>query len=86
MNFDYSTKSLELQRKLRRFMDAHVYTNEKAYENEINSGDRWQPSVLIEDLKQKARAENLWNLFLPEVSGLSNLEYAPLAETMGRVV
>ena len=86
MNFDYSTKTLELQQKLLRFMDAHVYPNEKAYENEINSGNRWQPSALIEDLKQKAKAENLWNLFLPEVSGLSNLEYAPLAETMGRVV
>ena len=67
-------------------MDAHVYPNEKAYENEIDAGDRWQPSRLIEDLKAKAKSENLWNLFLPEVSGLSNLEYAPLAETMGRVV
>lgn len=86
MNFDYSTKTLELQQKLCAFMDAHVYPNEKAYEREINAGDRWQPSVLIEDLKRKARAENLWNLFLPEVSGLTNLEYAPLAETMGRVV
>jgi acyl-CoA dehydrogenase len=86
MNFDYSTKTLELQQKLRGFMDAHVYPNEKAYESETNSGDRWQTSALIEDLKRKAQAENLWNLFLPEVSGLSNLEYAPLAETMGRVV
>ena len=86
MNFDYSTKTRELQQKLRGFMDAHVYPNEKAYENEIDAGDRWQPSRLIEDLKAKAKSENLWNLFLPEVSGLSNLEYAPLAETMGRVV
>jgi acyl-CoA dehydrogenase len=86
MNFDYSTKTRELQQKLRGFMDAHVYPNEKAYENEIDAGDRWQPSRLIEDLKAKAKSENLWNLFLPQVSGLSNLEYAPLAETMGRVV
>ena len=86
MNFDYSPKTVELQRRLQAFMDAHVYPNEKNYEREINSGDRWQPSGLMEDLKAKARAENLWNLFLPEVSGLTNLEYAPLAETMGRVV
>jgi acyl-CoA dehydrogenase len=86
MNFDYSTKTLELQQKLREFMDAHIYPNEKAYEGEINTGDRWQPSALIEDLKRQARADNLWNLFLPEVSGLTNLEYAPLAETMGKVV
>lgn len=86
MNFDYSTKTGELQRRLHAFMDAHVYPNEKAYEQEISAGDRWQPSRLIEDLKAKAKSENLWNLFLPEVSGLTNLEYAPLAETMGRVV
>ncbi len=86
MNFDYSTKTRELQEKLQAFMDAHVYPNEKAYEAEIEAGDRWQPLGLIEDLKQKARAEGLWNLFLPEASGLTNLEYAPLAETMGRVI
>ncbi len=56
-------------------MDAHIYPNEKRFEDEINSGDRWKPSELIEELKLKARADNLWNLFLPEVSGLSNLEY-----------
>ncbi len=56
MNFSYSEKSLELQNKLRSFMDAHIYPNEKAYEQEINSGDRWQPLELIEDLKAKAKA------------------------------
>ena len=66
-------------------MDKHIYPNENAYTQEINSGDRWQPLALIEDLKEKARSEGLWNLFLPEVSGLTNLEYAPLAEMMGRV-
>ncbi|HEY0658722.1 MAG TPA: acyl-CoA dehydrogenase family protein [Pyrinomonadaceae bacterium] len=86
MNFDYSTKTIELQNRLQSFMAANIYPNEKAYEHEINSGNRWQPLQLIEDLKTKAKAENLWNLFLPEVSGLTNLEYAPLAETMGRVV
>jgi acyl-CoA dehydrogenase len=86
MNFDYSTKTLELQNKLIQFMDENIYPNEKNLEEETNSGDRWQPSELIEKLKVKAKAEGLWNLFLPEISGLSNLEYAPLAETMGRVV
>jgi acyl-CoA dehydrogenase len=85
MNFDYSTKTLELQKRLRRFMDENVYPNERQYYEEINSGERWQPLRLIEDLKTKAKAENLWNLFLPEVSNLTNLEYAPLAEEMGRV-
>jgi acyl-CoA dehydrogenase len=86
MDFNYSTKTLELQNKLQAFMDTHIYPNEKRFEDEINSGDRWKPSELIEELKLKARADNLWNLFLPEVSGLSNLEYAPLAEMMGRVI
>lgn len=85
MNFEYSAKTIELQKRLAEFMDAHIYPNEKAYEDEINSGDRWKPLQLIEGLKEKAKTEKLWNLFLPEVSGLKNLEYAPLAETMGRV-
>lgn len=66
-------------------MDEHVYTNEKRYQGEINTGDRWQPIEMIEELKAKAKAEGLWNLFLPDISGISNLEYAPLAEIMGRV-
>src|SRR5687768_15290721 len=85
MNFDYSKQTHELQKRLQAFMDKNIYPNEKAYHAEINSGDRWQPLELIENLKQKARSEGLWNLFLPEVSGLTNLEYAPLAEIMGRV-
>jgi acyl-CoA dehydrogenase len=85
MNFNYSEKTRELQTKLQAFMDEHIYPNEKAFHVEINSGDRWQPLQLIENLKAKAKSEGLWNLFLPEVSGLTNLEYAPLAEIMGRV-
>jgi acyl-CoA dehydrogenase len=85
MDFDYSPKVVELQRKLRAFMDANVYPNERAYLAEIADGDRWAPSPLLESLKTEARAQGLWNLFLPEVSGLTNLEYAPLAEEMGRV-
>jgi acyl-CoA dehydrogenase len=86
MNFNYSEKTVELQRRLSAFMDEYIYPNEKAYHDEINSGDRWQPSQLIETLKDKAKSEGLWNLFLPEVSGLSNVDYAPLAEIMGKVV
>lgn len=67
-------------------MDEHIYPNENKYQDEINKGDRWQPLILIEELKKMAKEAGLWNLFLPEVSGLSNLEYAPLAEMMGRVV
>lgn len=67
-------------------MDEHIYPNENKYHDEINKGDRWQPLILIEELKKMAKEAGLWNLFLPEVSGLSNLEYAPLAEMMGRVV
>ncbi|MDQ3634858.1 MAG: acyl-CoA dehydrogenase family protein [Acidobacteriota bacterium] len=85
MNFNYSAKSLELQKYLQTFMDKNIYPNEKRHTEEINSGDRWKSLDLIEDLKEKAKAADLWNLFLPDVSGLTNLEYAPLAEIMGRV-
>jgi acyl-CoA dehydrogenase len=86
MNFEYSAKTLDLQSKLRSFMDEHIYPNEGRCHAEINSGDRWQPLALIEELKGKAKEAGLWNLFLPELSGLSNLDYAPLAEMTGRVV
>lgn len=85
MNFDYSSKTQKLQKRLADFMDEFVYPNEARYQEELNAGERWQPIRLIEELKQKAKAKDLWNLFLPEASGLTNLEYAPLAELMGRV-
>lgn len=66
-------------------MDEHVYPNEHRYADEVNFGDRWRPLALIEELKGKAKSAGLWNLFLPDISGLSNVEYAPLAEAMGRV-
>ena len=84
MDFSSSERTTEIGGRLKRFMAEHVYPNEQYYCDEINSGDRWQPSRLIEDLKEKAKAADLWNLFLTEISGLSNLEYAPLAEIMGR--
>src|SRR5688572_16445207 len=86
MNFDYSAKTHHLQKQLMAFMDEHIYPNETAYTDEVNAGDRWKPLELIEMLKAKARDAGLWNLFLPDISGLSNVEYAPLAEIMGRVV
>ncbi len=85
MDFDYSAKSVELQNRLSAFMAEHIYPNELAYVDEIASGDRWQPSKLIEELKAKAKSAGLWNLFLSDVSGLTNVDYAPLAEIMGRV-
>jgi acyl-CoA dehydrogenase len=88
MQFELSPRSTELQQKLTAFMDEHVYPNEEAYYRQLNQGDRWDVIPLIETLKEKAQAENLWNLFLPESefgAGLTNLEYAPLCEIMGRV-
>ena len=85
--FKFSEKSLELQEKLKLFMDKHVYPNENNIEKEINTGDIWQPSNIIEELKSRAKKEDLWNLFLPESdkgAGLTNLDYAPLCEIMGR--
>ena len=88
MVFEFSSTSAELQEKLKTFMDKHIYPNEEEYFRQVNQGDRWDVVPLIETLKQKAKAENLWNLFLPESeygAGLTNLEYAPLCEIMGRV-
>lgn len=89
MNFSYSEKVMELQHKLNQFMEEYVYPNEEVYEQHLNAqGDRWSaiPPIMGE-LTAKARAEGLWNLFLPESeygAGLTNLEYAPLCEIMGR--
>jgi acyl-CoA dehydrogenase len=86
MNFDHSARTKGFLDRLITFMDAHVYQNESRFADEVSKGDRWKPSKLIKGLKGRAREAGLWNLFLPDVSGLSNLEYAPLAEVMGRVV
>jgi acyl-CoA dehydrogenase len=86
MNFEISARSAEAAGRLSAFMEKFIYPNEAAYAAEIATGDRWAPLELIERLKQEAKAAGLWNLFLPSESGLSNLEYAPLAEIMGRVV
>jgi len=88
MDFDYSSKVSEFQARLDSFLETHVYPAESEYFQSLNSGEtRWSIPPVMEDLKNKARAEGLWNLFLPDSeygAGLSNLEYAPLAEIMGR--
>jgi acyl-CoA dehydrogenase len=86
MNFEFNEKTKDLQKRLQVFMDEHVYPNEQRVQEEIER-DRWVPSNTIESLKTKARAARLWNLFLPNDehgAGLTNLEYAPLCEAMGR--
>jgi acyl-CoA dehydrogenase len=86
MNFDYSAKTQDLQKRLTAFMDQYIYPNEARFHEEVER-NRWQPTKVIEELKPKARAAGLWNLFLPESergAGLTNLEYAPLCEIMGR--
>ncbi|MHC1949932.1 acyl-CoA dehydrogenase family protein [Bradyrhizobium sp. UFLA06-06] len=98
MDFDYSPKTKELQAKVLKFMDDHVYPNEKAFKDELEAntkaGKRWSALETIEKLKPRARDAGLWNLFLPKETaeasgyrgaGLTNSEYAPLAEIMGRV-
>src|SRR5215210_4018488 len=87
MVFEHSARSKELQQKLTAFMVEHVLPNERVAEEQLGAGDRWQPLAIVEALKARARAEGLWNLFLPESelgAGLTNLEYAPLCEIMGR--
>jgi acyl-CoA dehydrogenase len=93
MDFEYSDRVKALQQRLARFMEAHVYPNERRFHDEVEAnrakGNPWVPTRLIEELKPKARGQGLWNLFLPRSprapEGLSNLEYAPLCEIMGRV-
>jgi acyl-CoA dehydrogenase len=90
LEFQPSAKVRDLERRLRSFMDEHVYPNEATYKKQLGaSGDRWQPPPIVEELKRKARAASLWNLFLPESeygAGLTNTEYAPLCEIMGRAL
>jgi len=86
MSFELSAKAKELQQRLQRFMAAYVYPNEQRFHEEV-ARERWKPTKIVEELKSKARGEGLWNLFLPQDpngAGLTNLEYAPLCEIMGR--
>ena len=89
MDFDFSPRVQDLRKKVSQFMEDHVHPNEQTFEDQLNSGpDRWQIPPILEEIKEKAKGAGLWNLFLPESEygyGLTNLEYAPLSEIMGRV-
>jgi acyl-CoA dehydrogenase len=88
MDFEFSGKVKDLRRRLLTFMDEYIYSNEQRFNKEIER-DRWSPANVIEDLKARARDLGLWNLFLPNEAhgaGLTNLEYAPLCEIMGRSI
>jgi len=87
MFFEFTEKVKDLQTRLTAFMEEHIYPNEGIFIKQVNEGDRWQPAPVVEELKARAREEGLWNLFLPESeygAGLTNYEYAPLCEIMGR--
>ena len=87
MNFEFSNKVTELQNKLTNFMNENVYKNEEVFEDQLNKNGRWTIPPILDELKEKAKKEGLWNLFLPESdlgAGLKNIEYAPLCEIMGR--
>jgi acyl-CoA dehydrogenase len=88
MQFDFSPRSRELKAQLESFMEAHVYPNEATYSRQLDAApSRWEVPPIMEELKEKAKDAGLWNLFLPESdrgAGLTNLEYAPLCEVMGR--
>lgn len=90
MDFEHTQKTADLLAQLNAFMEEHIYPHQDTYREQVAAmGDDWQPVPIIEALKPKARAAGLWNLFLPDSTGgagLSNLEYAPLCETMGRVL
>lgn len=84
---ELSDQAKQLQERVQAFVETHVYPSEQRFFDEIADGDRWQPTAVVEELKDKARSEGLWNLFLPESdrgAGLSNYEYAHLCEIMGR--
>ena len=87
MNFDYSDKVKKLQEKLTDFMNENIYKNEDVYKKQVEEGGRWCIPAIMEELKAKAKTEGLWNLFLPDSdlgASLTNVEYAPLCEIMGR--
>ena len=87
MFYEFSDKVKDLQACLNAFMEAYIYPNESAISNQVQEGNRWDPVPIIEKLKKNAHAEGLWNLFLPESeygAGLTNYEYTPLCEIMGR--
>ncbi|HJX21535.1 MAG TPA: acyl-CoA dehydrogenase family protein, partial [Steroidobacteraceae bacterium] len=88
MDFEFSASTRDYLQRLGAFMDEHIYPNEERFNAQLSEGNRWEEPALLAQLRQKAQAARLWNLFLPDShhgAGLSNLEYAPLCEMMGRV-
>ncbi len=91
MDFEFSPKVQDLRQRLLAFMDKHIYPNEALWLQQVEEGDRWEPAAVLDGLKKQAKEAGLWNLFLPKEygqysAGLTTLEYAPLAEIMGRVL
>jgi acyl-CoA dehydrogenase len=91
MDFEFSPEVQDLRGRLVAFMDEHVYPNEALQKTQVDEGDRWEPPPILQELKRHAQEAGLWNLFLPKEygefsPGLTTLEYAPLAEVMGRVL
>mgnify|MGYP001479198344 FL=1 len=87
MDFEFSDKVKELQKRLNDFMNENVYKNEQVFEDQLDKNGRWTIPPILEELKLRAKKQGLWNLFLPESdygAGLKNIEYAPLCEIMGR--
>ena len=89
MDFEYSERTIKLRREIEEFMDAYIYPNEELYYQQLDEGEsRWEHPPILEELKDKAKSAGLWNLFLPESergAGLTNMEYTPLCEIMGKV-
>ena len=91
MDFEFSPKVQELRKRLLAFMDEFIYPHETLFRAQVEAGDRWAEPAIIAELKPRAQEAGLWNLFLPQSygdlsPGLTILEYAPLAEIMGRVL
>ena len=90
MDFEYSERTMKLRREVEEFMDAYIYPNEALYYQQLDEGEtRWETPPILEELKAKAKSVGLWNLFLPESergAGLTNMEYTPLCEIMGRCI
>jgi len=87
--FEFSESTQALHKRVAEFVENHVAPNEALFAEQVATGDRWQPAPIVEELKERARGEGLWNLFLPDSErggGLTNLEYAPIAEILGKYV
>ena len=89
MDFEYSERTVKIRREIEEFMDAYIYPNEELYYQQLDEGEsRWEHPPILEELKEKAKSAGLWNMFLPDSergAGLTNMEYTPLCEILGKV-